>query len=241
MKYCLRKAVIDRVPDVEISAQDFNNLKISRHVLSNAFEIEQKYEILISNFLELEKEILHIAVNNVVRSAHTYAEHFETVSVLNTRLVNLLTATRLYFDQLPNNLRNCDMTQKGFIADFKSKCSEEYDSHFEYRFMEALRNHVQHQGIPIHNINQNARWTSHCDDGLLEHSVQLLAKRSNLQENIKFKKSVLKEITADIDLIAASRQYIESISSINEFVRELISEGLTSARATIESAHQSYS
>lgn len=51
MRYLLRKAVINPVTEVEISAQDFSGLKAARGVLSNAFAIEEKYEIVISNFL----------------------------------------------------------------------------------------------------------------------------------------------------------------------------------------------
>jgi hypothetical protein len=240
MEYYLRKAVLEPAPEIEISIEEFNDLNIARRVLSNAFEIEQKYEIVISNFLELEKELLNIAAANTVRMLQTYSEFFETISVLNTRLVNLLTATRLYFDQLPNHLRNCETNHNDFINNFKLKCSVEYDNHFEYRFMEALRNHVQHHGMPIHHISQDSRWTSFDDQGLMEYSVHLFAKLKDLEENKKFKKSVLKEISGDVNLIAATRQYLESISSINESVRELISDSLYSARASIELAHKRY-
>lgn len=240
MEYYLRKAVLGPVPEIEISIEEFNDLNIARRVLSNAFEIEQKYEVVISNFLELEKELLNIAAANTIRMLQTYSEFFETISVLNTRLVNLLTATRLYFDQLPNHLRNCDTNHNDFINNFKLKCSVEYDNHFEYRFMEALRNHVQHHGMPIHHIKQDSGWTSFDDQGLMEYSVHLFATLKDLEENEKFKKSVLQEISGDVNLIAATRQYLESISSINESVRELISDSLYRARASIELAHKRY-
>lgn len=240
MKYLLRKAVLDAVPEVEISAHDFANLKAARSVLSNAFAIEEKYEIVISNFLDLEKQLLDVAATNAVRDTLSYAEFFETRSVLNIRLVNLLTATRLYLDQLPQHIGDC-VPQKSEASDLvKARCSDEYDKHFEYRFMEALRNHVQHRGIPIHFVQQGARWTSFEDDGQMEFSVHIAAKRSYLEEDEKFKKAILGEISKDIDLMAASRRYIESISAINEFVRELIADSVISARTAIEAAHHSY-
>ena len=229
------------MPEVEISAQDFSGLKAARVVLSNAFAIEEKYEIVISNFLDLEKQLLDVAATNAVRDTNTYAEFFETRSVLNIRLVNLLTATRLYLDQLPQHIGECDLEDAGASALVKSRCSEEYDKHFEFRFMEALRNYVQHRGIPVHFVSQGARWTSVEADGLMEFSVHIAAQRSHLEEDEKFKKSVLNEISKDVDLIATARRYLESISGINEFVRELLSEPATSARTAIESAHHRYS
>jgi hypothetical protein len=241
MRYLLRKAVINPVPEVEISAQDFSGLKAARGVLSNAFAIEEKYEIVISNFLDLEKQLLDVAATNAVRDTNTYAEFFETRSVLNIRLVNLLTSTRLYLDQLPQHIGDCDLEDTRSVALVKARCSAEYDKHFEFRFMEALRNYVQHRGIPVHFVSQGARWTSFEDDRLMEFSVHIAAQRSYLEEDEKFKKAVLNEISKDVDLIAASRQYLESISAINEFVRKLLFEPTTSARTAIESAHHRYS
>jgi hypothetical protein len=241
MRYLLRKAVINPVPEVEISAQDFSVLKAARGVLSNAFAIEEKYEIVISNFLELEKQLLDVAATNAVRDTNTYAEFFETRSLLNIRLVNLLTSTRLYLDQLPQHIEDCDLADTEAISLVKARCSEEYDKHFEFRFMEALRNYVQHRGIPVHFVRQGARWTSLEDDGLMEFSIHIAAQRSYLEEDEKFKKTILNEITGDVDLIAASRRYLESISAINEFVRKLLQEPTASARAAIETAHHRYS
>lgn len=240
VRYLLRKAVIAPVPEIEISEREFYALKAARNTLSNAFAIEEKYEIVISNFLDLEKQLLDVAATNAVRDTRGYAEFFEVKSVLNIRLVNLLTSTRLYLDQLPQHIGDCDLEDTEAAALVKAKCSKEYDRHFEFRFMEALRNYVQHRGIPVHYVGQRARWTSSEDDRLMEYSVHIAALRSYLEEDEKFKKAVLSEISKDVDLIAASRKYLESISAINEFVRGLLSKPAASAREAIESAHRRY-
>lgn len=240
-RYLLRKAVINPVPEVEITAQDFSRLKAARDVLSNVFAIEEKYEIVISNFLDLEKQLLDVAATNAVRDTNTYAEFFEVRSLLNIRLVNLLTSVRLYLDQLSQHIDDCDLADPEASTLVKARRSEEYDKHFEYRFMEALRNYVQHRGIPIHFIRHGSRWTSFEADRLMEFSIHIAAQRSYLEEDDKFKKTVLNEISGDVDLAAASRRYIESISSINEFVRKLLKERTASARTAIEAAHSRYS
>lgn len=241
MKYILRKSVIAPVPEIEITEKDFSVLNSARGVLSNAFAIEEKYEIVISNFLDLERQLLDINAANVVRYKSTYADFFEIRSLLNVRLVNLLTSTRLYLDQIPQNIVDCDLAETEAISLFRSRCSEEYDKHFEYRFMEALRNYVQHRGIPVNFVRQGANWTSLEEDRMMEFSVHMSAQRSYLEEDGKFKKSILKEMAGDVDLVAASRRYIESISAINEFVRKLLQKSIESARAAIEAAHHSYS
>jgi hypothetical protein len=225
---------------MEISAEDYSLLEKARSVLSNALAIEEKYEILVANFLELEKHLLHAAATNAVRNTLSYSEFFEIRSALNIRFVNLLTAARLYLDQLPQDVGDCIPENLNATDLVKAQCSREYDEHFEYRFMEALRNHVQHRGIPIHFIRQDTRWTSFGGDGLMEFTVDIAAQRRYLEEDEKFKKAILDEISEDVDLKAASRRYVESLSTINEFARKLIAESVKSARATIEAAHRRY-
>lgn len=240
MRHIIRKAVLAPVPEVEISAEEYSLLGAARSVLSSALAIEEKYEILVANFLELEKQLLHVAATNTVRNTLSYSEFFETRSALNIRLVNLLTAARLYLDQLPQDVADCIPENLNAANLVKARCSKEYDEHFDYRFMEALRNHVQHRGIPIHFIRQDAHWTSFGEDGLMEFTVDIAAQRRYLEEDEKFKKAILNEVSEDVDLKAACRRYVESLSAINEFARELIAESAKSARARIEAAHGRY-
>lgn len=214
-------------------------LEKARRVLLYAFAIEEKYEILITNFLELEKKLLHVAATDMVRETLTYSEFFDRRSLLNVCLVNLLTAARLYLDQLPQDIAKCTAKHDAEEA-VKTRCSTEYNKHFEYRFMEALRNHVQHQGIPIHFVSHDHKWTSLEENGFLEFYADIFSQRRYLSENEKFKKSILKETPEEVDLKAACRRYVESLSAINEFSRELINETVTHSRATIQSVHKRY-
>ncbi|WP_447598252.1 hypothetical protein [Nitrospira sp. Nam80] len=240
MRYIVSKAVLAPTPEVEISAEEYSLLGTARGVLSSALAIEEKYEILIANFLALETQLLNVAATNAVRNTLTYSGFFEIRSALNVHVVNLLTAARLYLDQLPQDVADC-LPENADAADrVKARCSKEYDEHFEYRFMEALRNHVQHRGIPIHFVRQNAQWTSIGEDGRMEFTVDIAAQRRYLEEDEKFKKAILDEIASDVDLKAACRRYVESLSVIHEFARNLIAEAAKSARARLESVHKRY-
>lgn len=241
MTYILRKTVLDAVPEVEITPAEFADLKVAREVLVDAFAIEEKYEIVVSNFLALENQLLEIAVTSAVRDTHSYGEFFDIRSALNIRLVNLLTATKLYLDQLPQHVADCVPNDAEITETVKRRCSDEYDKSFEYRFMEAFRNHVQHRGIPIHTIRPGGHWTSFDEFGQMEFSVSIAAQRAVLESDGKFKKAVLSEITQDVNLLAAARKYVESLSSIHQFVRDLISDSIVTARTLIESAHTRYS
>jgi hypothetical protein len=240
VKYIIRKSISESTPEIEISPQEYAGFREARGVLSAALAIEEKYEILVSNYLTLETKLLQIAATNTVRRTLTYSEFFDTRSTLNIDLVNLLTAARLYVDQLPQDVAECLPECAGAGDLVKAECAKEYSEHFEYRFMEALRNHVQHRGIPIHFVRQDAHWTSFEANGRMEFTVDIAVQRRYLEEDKKFKKTVLAEVTGDVDIKAACRSYVELLSGINEFARNLVAESTRSARATIKAAHKRY-
>lgn len=240
MKYLLRKDVLDEVPEIEISKEKYSEYKTARKVLSNCLAIEEKYEILLSNYLEFEKQILDTTTSFMVREYLDYSDFFDVRLGLNIRVVNLLTAARLYVDQLNLNVRECVPEITDADQTVKELFSKEYDENFEYRFMEALRNYVQHRGIPIHWTSLNAKRILQDDAGFFEYSLELASQRSYLKEG-KFKKKVLEELDEKIDLKAAARRYIESISNVHDSVRQIIEQAVSSARALLEDAHQIYS
>lgn len=239
MKYIVRKRALGSFPQIDISLDEFNALKAARATLSSAFAMEEKYEILVANYLELEKEALLLAATSAVRTALEYSEFFQIRSVLNVRLVNLLTAARLYLDQLPQDVADC-VSANDASDRVKDRCRKEYDENLQYRFMEALRNHTQHRGIPVHLVRPDARWTSFDEAKQMEFCVDIFATRQYLEEDGRFKRSVLNEIGDEVDLKFATRSYVESLSEIHHFAREMIADSATMARSRIEQEHQRY-
>lgn len=233
---------MDKVPEIEITAKEYAVFENARNVLTNALAIEQKYEIVITNYLALEKEILDATAVAMVRESLDYSDVFEVQQRLNICLANLLTAARLYVDSLSQNVRECVPNAPDAEDNVKSLFSKEYDENKEYRFMEALRNYVQHRGMPIHWTEHGSRWTSLNDDSFLEYRMELASDRCYLGEDPIFKKKekVFAELDERIDLKAATRSYVESISNVHESARTMIAQSVSRARELIEDAHRRY-
>lgn len=238
-KYILRIAALGRFPELEVEQERFEKLKASRPILSHALAIEEKYEIIISNFLELEREATNASVSEMVRNHIEYKDFFDVRMALNIRLVNLLTAVRLYTDQLSSHIRACIPHDENAKTDVKGLFSKEYDASFEFRFMEALRNYVQHSGIPVHRISTGAKWTD-LDDGLLEFSLYYGAQKKELIQDDDFKKKVLSEMPDEVNLRFATRIYIEAISRIHKYARDKIVKIVDSARLDLDKAIGDY-
>lgn len=237
MKYLLRITTFDKVPDIEITAVEYNELENARRILLSAQAIEVKYDIMISNYLEFEKQILHNTATTMVRNITDYSSLFEIRHSLNIRLVNLLTSVRMYVDQLNQDVSRCVSDVLCIKKRVNSLFSIEYDKNISYRFMEALRNYVQHRGLPVHWTQQGARWTSSEDDGLFEYNLELSSDLSYLKSDPKFKKKVLNAFKEKADLKTATRSYVESISNVHESARNIIFNSVSKARELIENTH----
>ena len=238
MRYVLRKAGLEKVPEIEITEENYLALQNAREVLTNALAIEEKYEIFISSYLELEKQILNDTAHSMVCDNTEYSDVFEIRVGLTVRLVTFLTSAKLYRDQLSRHVRGCAPDLKGKIVN--AIFEKEKDGNPEYRFMEALRNHVQHRGLPIHWISQGRRWTEIGENGLLEYSMELSSQRSLLEEDMDFDKSVLRALDDKIDLKMHTRCYVESISNVHSSAREMIAVPVNVARELLQEAHVKY-
>ena len=111
----------------------------------------------------------------------------------------------------------------------KNKAKEEKNSQYVkrlgFRFLEALRNHVQHRGFPIHQIYYSYQNVGTPDNLKLLHTVVPNTKLSVLEEDKKFKKEILNEMKANqdndaIDIRPLIREYVEGIGKVHGRIRE---------------------
>lgn len=240
MKYVLRKADFSDELEIEISKEAYASYKESKTILSNCLAIEENYEVLILTYLDLERQIFDATTSHMVRGLIDPLDAFDVRLALNIRLMSLLTSVTLYKDRFCHQVRECVPHFSGAETLAKSFLSKEYDENPEYRFMEQFRNHAQHFDLPIHWISSGMRWTDLSEDGLLEYSMDFGVQKSFLEENKKFKKNIINESAAEIDLKSTTRSYIESLSKAHDAARELIKESVQNARQNVEDAYSQY-
>lgn len=232
MKYVLKRAVLGCDASIEITSDDFHAILDAREVLSSALTIEEKYLVLLSNYEELERELVSQSVSATIRPPQKYVDFHSTTGIFNTRMVNVLTACRLYIDHLCHHIKDIDQDSSEAV---KRLSSSQYDDHFEYRFMEALRNYVQHRGFPVHKTSYRFYLTEPVTEE--SHHVKVLeifTQRKMLEADGQFKASVLKEMDDEVNLKHAVRRYIECLSRIHIEVRGIIHQRTTQARELME-------
>ncbi|MDH5572132.1 MAG: hypothetical protein OEY89_10225 [Gammaproteobacteria bacterium] len=133
MKYVVRVWAMGSYPEIDIDKEKFDELKSARSCMSGALAIEEKYELLLSNYIDLEKECLAASTDYMVRHTTDYSGFFDIRLAFNRRVVNLLTSTKLYIDQIQQHVRACvcNDTDIDIEKKVKSFFSTEYDGNFE--------------------------------------------------------------------------------------------------------------
>lgn len=236
-KFFIRSMLLNETFEMPITEKEFKDFKQASQRLVAGFELEELYDLIINNYRELEKEAVSLAVDQMVLEKDQSEDLFEIRFAMNRRVVNILTASRMYLDQYISRLKKLNAD----AVSVKSACHDIYDRLFEYRFMEALRNHVQHGGTAVHRVEVNCPW--HVQEGKKykrSFSISLYSNKSELNENDSFRKSVLNECPEKVDVIPAVRVYISGISSLHECIRSLIEETLKESRALFDRSVDRY-
>jgi|TARA_B100000700_G_C14934374_1_gene803509 hypothetical protein len=239
--YSLSEWVLGSTQELEISESRFQRIKEAKKLLSEGLAIEEKWEILVSNYVDLESDCLSATTSHMLFSEQPYEAFFKNTVLFNKRLVNLLTASRLYSEQIESHIGRCFPDSSQIKDEVKSWKSKAYDSMFEYRFMEALRNYAQHRGLAVHQITVGGSWTDvEREDAELRNGIKLFTHKSKVEDDSAFKKTVVKEMPEKVDLMLMVRVYISELSKIHLKARELLKDRLAEAREVISSSIDEY-
>jgi len=223
-----------------INAERFGALKDAWHNLKHIAHFEEGWAAIVQNYMELEKALIQAALRDMVVSELDYFTFQERRLDFGVRLSNLLNSCRAYLDHTPQTLGLITPHQP-YADEFTDLASVEYDKRFGYRFMEALRNHSQHCGLPIHSTKYNSAWVEGGENGMLGHSVETHITLDILRRNKKFKRSVIKDVTDErLQAEPHVRDYLEGLSSVHVGMRERLAEPFETASKTIREAIADY-
>jgi hypothetical protein len=238
--FALQQRILSRTPRIPISEAEFHSLRTARKVLAEALSLEEIYGILVANYGDFERSLVLTSVDEMVGSQHGYDYFFSVRQELGRRLVNLLTATRLYLDQIERHVRKSLPEAEGdeAWATIKGSLSATYAKHFEYRFMEALRNRTQHRGVPADSLSLGGGRDA---GGHLAFRADVYSTKEQIALDRKFKPSVLAEMPEKVDLKSAVRVYVSALSEVHGQVRARVVASVDASRALLESAIASYS
>lgn len=236
--YFITNNAIGRYPIISISKDEYAAIKKSKRILSKFLEIEELYEMLFLNYYELEKDIIITSLDQMLKhSASSYSAFLEIRLTINRRIMNFLTAARSYIMLSKDNIVSCNDNN----ADCKRKEDErlrKIKDNNNVFFVEELRNHVQHRGLPTHLITIHQGWLD--DFSRMEICSTFSIDKSQLANDQKFNKKVLDKMQDKIDIAHLFREYMSEISLMHKSIHEDHRTLIESSRSIIEKHINSY-
>jgi hypothetical protein len=243
-EYYLVRFVLGSSCKVAINADVAAALRAAMSDLFEMVDVEQKFDIVMENFLELETEMTTRLLKQAYRSDNSAQEFWADKLAFNRRIINVLTATRLYIDQTTHHIGVFFPKEKtAKAAELKALFSHEYDSVLAYRVMEALRNFSQHRGLPLQGMTHQSSWIDIAaegaaadDDSYLQYNVALNLVVADLEGEGGLKKAVLKELKLKgdrIDVKKMIREYVEALARVHVGLRDMLKPRIAAADALI--------
>lgn len=221
-KYSLNAFIGNENIFLEIGKDKYDEIRISRDNYFEILKIEEIYFNLLKNYKEFEMSLFERAVDSILFRDYTWDTFKEKIHEFDRRIFNFLAQARLFFDLSSRIIKKVYGRESDEIRYFERLRSSNYDSSFSYRLMEAIRNYVQHNDLPVGRINMIFKDVV-VDDVKKKtaYTIPYLDIEKILKDK-NFKMTVKKELDINTkeDLRAHMREYISKIMSIHYMFNE---------------------
>lgn len=208
---------------VDLEPSEYQVLVTARKLIQEVLSLEEKFDVLVSNYLEFEKTLNGMAADHMVRSDYGFQSLHDCRVLINLRVQNLLGACRLYLDHAAHHAGNINSSAPGLSLDFRAMCSRQYDESSAYRIAEALRNHSQHRGFVIGSFSTGGSWIERDEQHRVDlHRIEIRIDFVALCEDARTKESVLNEVESfgiKADARPIFREYVERLGRIHDATR----------------------
>jgi len=236
MNYYLQRLALGKNKRIVMTEKEFNELKLAKDTLTNFFSLTENYRVVVESYRAVEKAKHDAELEHILYSRLGYDNFSDARVALNSPLVGYLASARYFLDStnkiLPKSLSQAQ------VESFNKFRSNIYDTISEYRFVEALRNYVQHRELPVHNVTYHnyVEDSNNIETSDKVSSLSLRAVRQNLREDKKFKKAALEGMPAVIDIIYCIRFHMEGMWKLHDYLVRSHFELLDEARSVVSNA-----
>ncbi|MEI8396197.1 MAG: hypothetical protein WCF85_15790 [Rhodospirillaceae bacterium] len=214
---------------VEISEDEFKNIKYAVSGLLKILQLETVYDIVIDNYIEFEIELMKLATYGSVRRYTTNIEFREIAISIDRRLINIMTSGKMFKDFSTKGLIDKNIVQQKICASFDSRRCQIS----EYRIFEMLRNYAQHSSLPISGLTVGGKWELD-EDGKKKYNCYKISPRIDAEVikndinsvNNKNDKDVLREMTGSYDVKQLVRGYVDTLAIIRSEIRATVTDSV---------------
>jgi hypothetical protein len=234
--YSLRTFVIGSSGKVELTEHGFDDLRSAHRALGLLSELTENYSSVVESYRALEMTKFEVELNRLLYSRPAYEESLDTGVTLNAPISGYLATGRSFHDAADRLLSEL-MSSEAYDG-FKKFRSAIYDTTPGYRFIEALRNHTQHRGSPLHMLTNHEFMEDPKDfkNTPIVTAISLSTLKEILLNDPKFKKDVLDGMPDRVDLIQSIRVHMEGLWKIYDYFSNALSDTAEHNRVIIANA-----
>jgi len=243
MKYFL-KSRFDS-DELELNSTQFEEACHAYVINQRLLALEEKYHLILGNYAELERSLHDLALNELLFGRKEWDEYVNDIQLVNGRLLNLLSSTKAYLDQVPGHLNDIFGTNCAESVAFEQATNREFDSSFEYRVITVIRNHVQHNDFPIRWIQHTGQWETEEQRKILcrNRATALIATKElidNKRNRAKTRTELSNRGEEQLDLKVLVRHYLSSIARLHTEVRKCVESAANSNAEVVRKLFSSF-
>ncbi|SRR6266540_1028249 len=240
MKY--RLGPFDHPPDtLTLNPAEYTELVAAKAGIITMVGIEEKFDLLIENYVDYERELLELALRQSLHRDLTWQTFNLDRLAVTRRTANLLSASRSYVDQLKHDLNEALGSTHDVARAACRLLSERYESSLSHRAMEALRNLAQHRSLPVHALGYPSTRVEGEGRSTVRFKAEPRVSVAKLREET-LKTSVASELEAlgqpTLHLTKLVREYVENLAFVHEEVRKLLAPTVEGWENALRDAHR---
>ena len=209
--------------DIDLSPGEFESIKNARVGLMALLQIEEKCDLVFENYVEFEDALNMLAVRNAFFHDGDWSSMMTDLLFINRRLINLLATAILYRDQVKREVSR--LLGRERHRQFEARISEEARLSLGYRAMEAVRNHMQHQGLPVSRLSYSQRFEDRPERWTRVTTEPMLCP-ADLKNGRRVEPSLVIDLQAlggpldaHVPLKPLVRAYVQALANIHEWLR----------------------
>ncbi|MCV6621162.1 MAG: hypothetical protein OIF51_05355 [Cellvibrionaceae bacterium] len=210
-EYSIRKHSTTEHQAVIITQSEFGEIRNAFCLLRAIHDADVMYAMALDSYKTFEKELLSAALELNLGNFPNDAGLFEHKVRFNSYIVGFLSSFRIYNSHLQKRTIWANSN-----VDLKSIVSEVYDTCYEYRFCEELRNYIHHDNMAIHTIRYPTMPLDANGGDYLYNAIIPYFVKSHVDKDHWRKKRALNETGDQLALVNVISTGMEALSRIHE-------------------------
>jgi hypothetical protein len=228
VKYVIKRLILGSPVEIRLKKRDYDRIATAKRGLCCALDIEERFDVFMANFEELEFDILRIANRNMIYSELSWENMTSARSLLNRRLLNFFASARACVDHTKSDFGRIFGKCSARCQRLKVFYTAAYDNFLAYRAMDALRNYAQHSSTVVEGLSYPTK--RDVETGAVSHAVDFSLSIADLETNKHIKKSIVHELKGidedNVSLRPLIRDYVEAMGHIQGEVRGVLAKSV---------------